>query len=112
MGLIYPRLALGGALEAISVIAISTLTSLMFLYATGSYRRDALLSRTAAVSRVPAALTIAGIVLIAVCTTAFPSYFRRRAFSEHQPLRHDRPDRHEHLDGRCCNQPDGRTSFS
>jgi sugar transferase (PEP-CTERM system associated) len=75
MGLIYPRLALGGPVEAISVIAISTLASLMFLYATGCYRRDALLSRSAAVSRVPTALTLAGIVLIAVLHYGFPFIF-------------------------------------
>lgn len=75
ISLIYRRLALGGAVEAAAVIALSTLTSLMFLYATGCYRRDALLNRSAAVSRIPTALTLAGIVLVAVLHYGFPFMF-------------------------------------
>jgi sugar transferase (PEP-CTERM system associated) len=75
ISLIYPRLALGGPLEAAAVVALSILTSLMFLYATGCYRRDALLSRSAAVSRIPTALTIAGVVLVAVLHYGFPFVF-------------------------------------
>jgi sugar transferase (PEP-CTERM system associated) len=75
MSLIYRRLDLGGPIQAMSVIAISTLISMMFLYATGCYRRDALLSRAAALSRVPTALTIAGVMLFLILHYGFPFVF-------------------------------------
>lgn len=75
MSLIYRRLDIGGPVEALAVIAISIFISLMFLYATGCYRRDALLSRAAALSRVPTALTIAGVTLFLILHYGFPFLF-------------------------------------
>jgi sugar transferase (PEP-CTERM system associated) len=75
MGMIYHRLDLGGLVQAFSVIAISTFTSFVFLYATGCYRRDALLSRSAALARIPTALTITGIVLFVGLHYGFPFVF-------------------------------------
>jgi sugar transferase (PEP-CTERM system associated) len=63
MSLIYRRLDIGGPLQEIAIIAMSALISMMFLYSTGCYRRDALLNRSAAFSRIPTALTIAGVTL-------------------------------------------------
>lgn len=75
MAMIYHRLDLGGPVQAIAVIALSVLTSMLFLYATGCYRRDALLSRSAAISRVPTALSIAGVVLFVGLHYGFPYAF-------------------------------------
>jgi sugar transferase (PEP-CTERM system associated) len=57
------RLDLNSPLEVIAVVGFSTLMSLVLLYATGCYRRDAVIDRAAAISRVPTALTIAGIAI-------------------------------------------------
>jgi sugar transferase (PEP-CTERM system associated) len=75
MILIYQRLDIGGPGEAFAVMATSIFTSLVLLYATGCYRRDALLSRAAALSRVPTALTIAGVTLFLLLHYGFPFVF-------------------------------------
>lgn len=75
MSLIYRRLDIGGPTEAFAVVAISIPFFLMFLYATGCYHRDALLSRAAALSHVPTALTIAGMTLVLVLHYGFPFVF-------------------------------------
>jgi sugar transferase (PEP-CTERM system associated) len=76
MSLIYGRLDIGGLLQEIAVVALSTLISMMFLYATGCYRRDALLNRSAALSRIPTALTIAGVTLFFALHDGFPFLFQ------------------------------------
>lgn len=60
LSLIYSRLALVGPLQAAAVVALSIVMSMLLLYATGCYRRDAILNRTTALSRVPTALAISG----------------------------------------------------
>ena len=61
--LIRSRLDLNSLAETITVVGFSTLMSVIFLYSTGCYRRDAVIDRAVAISRVPTALTIAGITL-------------------------------------------------
>lgn len=75
LSLIYRRLALGGLAEASAVVGFSIVISMVFLYATGCYRRDALLNRTAALSRIPTALAISGIVLFLYLHYLFPMLF-------------------------------------
>jgi sugar transferase (PEP-CTERM system associated) len=75
LSLIYSRLALGGLVEASAVFGISVVISMVFLYATGCYRRDALLNRTAALSRIPTALAISGLVLFLYLHYLFPILF-------------------------------------
>lgn len=75
LSLIYSRLALVGLAEAGAVVGISIVISMVFLYATGCYRRDALLSRTAALSRIPTALAISGVVLFLYLHYLFPILF-------------------------------------
>ena len=50
--------------------------SLVLLYATGCHRRDAVIDRAVAISRVPTALTIAGITLFVGLHYDFPHLFR------------------------------------
>ncbi|HEX4634931.1 MAG TPA: TIGR03013 family XrtA/PEP-CTERM system glycosyltransferase [Rhizomicrobium sp.] len=75
LSLIYSRLALGGLVEASAVVGFSIVISMVFLYATGCYRRDALLNRTAALSRIPTALAISGVVLFLYLHYLFPMLF-------------------------------------
>jgi len=46
LSLIYSRLALVGLVQATAVLVISIATSMILLYATGCYRRDAILNRS------------------------------------------------------------------
>ncbi len=75
LSLIYSRLALVGLVQAAAVVGISIATSMILLYATGCYRRDAILNRTTALSRVPTALAISGAVLFLVLHYGFPVLF-------------------------------------
>jgi len=75
LSLIYSRLALVGLVQATAVLVISIVTSMILLYATGCYRRDAILNRTTALSRVPTALAISGSVLFLVLHYGFPVLF-------------------------------------
>src|SRR5882672_8480036 len=75
LSLIYSRLALVGLIQATAVVGISIATSMILLYATGCYRRDAILNRTTALSRVPTALAISGAVLFLVLHYGFPVLF-------------------------------------
>ena len=75
LSLIYSRLALVGLVQATAVVVISIATSMILLYATGCYRRDAILNRTTALSRVPTALAISGSVLFLVLHYGFPVLF-------------------------------------
>ncbi len=75
LSLIYSRLALVGLVQAAAVIGLSIVTSMILLYATGCYRRDAILNRTTALSRVPTALAISGAVLFVVLHYGFPVLF-------------------------------------
>ncbi|HJT44236.1 MAG TPA: TIGR03013 family XrtA/PEP-CTERM system glycosyltransferase [Rhizomicrobium sp.] len=75
LSLIHSRLALGGLDEAAAVVGISLIGSMLFLYATGCYRRDALLNRTTALSRIPTALAISGTVLFFLLHYGFPMVF-------------------------------------
>jgi sugar transferase (PEP-CTERM system associated) len=75
LSLIYSRLALVGLVQATAVVAISIVTSMILLYATGCYRRDAILNRTTALSRVPTALAISGAALFLVLHYGFPALF-------------------------------------
>jgi len=75
LSLIYSRLALGGLAQASAVVGFSIVISMLFLYATGCYRRDALLNRTAALSRIPTALAISSLVLFLYLHYLFPVLF-------------------------------------
>ena len=70
--LIYGRLGLEGPAQAAAVVSFSVLIALIFLYATGCYRRDALLTNAVAMSRIPIALGFAGIVLFVALHYGFP----------------------------------------
>ena len=73
--LIRARLDLNSLAEALAVVGFSTLMSLILLYSTGCYRRDALIERAVAISRVPTALTIAGVILFIGLHYDFPYFF-------------------------------------
>ena len=73
--LIRSRLDLNSLAEALTVVGFSTLTSLILLYSTGCYRRDALIERAVAISRVPTALTITGAILFIGLHYDFPAIF-------------------------------------
>src|SRR6185436_9317770 len=75
LSLIYSRLALVGPLQATAVVLISIAMSMLLLYATGCYRRDAILNRTTALSRVPTALAISGALLFLLLHYGFPMLF-------------------------------------
>ena len=74
--LIYSRLALAGVIQASAVVVISVIASMMLLYGTGCYRRDAILNRATALARMPTALAISGAVLFLVLHYGFPLVFR------------------------------------
>ena len=73
--LIYSRLALGGLLQAAAVVVISVTASMLLLYGTGCYRRDAILNRATALSRMPTALAISGAALVLLLHYGFPLIF-------------------------------------
>jgi sugar transferase (PEP-CTERM system associated) len=73
--LIRARLDLNSPIAANAVVGFSTLMSLVLLYSTGCYRRDALIDETAAISRVSTALTIAGIAFFFGLYYGFPQLF-------------------------------------
>jgi sugar transferase (PEP-CTERM system associated) len=75
LSLIYSRLALVGPLQATTVVIFSIAMSMLLLYATGCYRRDAILNRTTALSRVPTALAISGALLFLLLHYGFPILF-------------------------------------
>ena len=75
LSLIYSRLALVGLVQAAAVVGISIIASMLLLYATGCYRRDAILNRTTALSRVPTALAISGTALFLILHYGFPVMF-------------------------------------
>jgi len=64
-----------GPLQATAVVLISIAMSMLLLYATGCYRRDAILNRTTALSRVPTALAISGALLFLLLHYGFPMLF-------------------------------------
>ena len=70
--LIYDRLGLEGVLQAATVVSFSVLIILIFLYATGCYRRDAILSTSTAMSRLPVALGFAAALVFAALHYGFP----------------------------------------
>lgn len=76
--LLRSRLDLNSLTEAAVVVVYSTLMSLVLLYSTGCYRRDALVERAAAISRVPTALTIAALALFVGLHYSFPYFFPTR----------------------------------
>jgi sugar transferase (PEP-CTERM system associated) len=73
--LIRSRLDMNSLAEALAVVGYSTLVSLILLYSTGCYRRDALIERAVAISRVPASLTIAAVLLFVGLHYDFPFFF-------------------------------------
>src|SRR4051812_5811910 len=73
--LIRSRLDLSSIAETVSVVGFSTLISLILLYSTGCYSRDALIDRAVAISRVPTALMIAGITLFVSFHYGFHIFF-------------------------------------
>ena len=75
LSLIYSRLALVGPIQATVVVVFSIAMSMLLLYATGCYRRDAILNRTTALSRVPTALAISGGLLFLLLHYGFPILF-------------------------------------
>jgi sugar transferase (PEP-CTERM system associated) len=74
--LIRSRLDLVSLPEAFTVVGFSTLMSLVLLYSTGCYRRDAVIDRGVGISRVPTALTITGVTLFIVLHYGFPYLFQ------------------------------------
>jgi sugar transferase (PEP-CTERM system associated) len=75
LALIHERLGIQNPLEAAAVVGVSLLVTMTFLYATGCYRRDALLHRSIALSRVPTALALSGLVLLVGLHNGFPLAF-------------------------------------
>jgi len=71
LSLDHSRLALVGLIQASAVVAISIATSMILLYATGCYRRDAILNRTPRSRAMPTALAISGAVLFWCFITDF-----------------------------------------
>ena len=112
--LIYSRLDLGGLIQALAVVGFSTFISLAFLYATGSYRRDALLSRSSALSRrVPTGpfdCRCGGIFRSAL--RFFPPYFRQPLFclSVSRCVTYCSGE-HQYRHGCCDSQPHRNTSY-
>lgn len=75
LNLIRSRLDIASIAETFTVVVASTLLSLLLLYATGCYRRDAVIDRAVAISRVPTALTIAGITVFVALHYGFHYFF-------------------------------------
>ncbi len=72
LDLIRVRLDIASFAETCVVVGFSTVLSLILLYATGCYRRDAVMDRSVAIGRVPTALTISGITLFIGLHYVFP----------------------------------------
>jgi sugar transferase (PEP-CTERM system associated) len=70
--LIYARLGLEGPAQAMLVIGFSVVVVLVFLYATGCYRRDAILNTSMSMSRLPIALGFAATVIFVALHYGFP----------------------------------------
>jgi len=78
--LIYGRLGLESITQAATVVGFSVMVVSLFLYATGCYRRDALLSPSISISRVPIALGFSAIVHLLALHYAFPPLFPSARF--------------------------------
>lgn len=72
LGDIYERLGFTDLLQVSSVAGLSLIVTLMFLYATGSYRSDAHVSVTTAMSRVPVALAFSAALMFPALHYGFP----------------------------------------
>jgi len=70
--LIFDRLGLESLFQAGIVVAFSVFGLMTFLYATGCYRRDALLSGSLAMARVPIALAFSALVTFLALHYGFP----------------------------------------
>jgi sugar transferase (PEP-CTERM system associated) len=70
--LIYDRLGLVGMDQAGVVVCFSVVVLLLFLYATGCYRRDAILSTSLYMSRLPIALAFTAVVSFGALHYLFP----------------------------------------
>ena len=73
--LIYDRLGLAGPMQAGVVASFSVVLVLIFLYATGCYRRDAILSTSLSMSRLPIALGFAAAVIFIALRYGFPHLY-------------------------------------
>ena len=69
---IYNRLGLERMSEAAVIVCVSIPVLVLFLYATGCYRRDAILNTSLATARVPIALSFAAAVLFVGLHYVFP----------------------------------------
>lgn len=69
---ICTRLGLEGIGQATVVVSFSAVFVLLFLYATGCYRRDAILSTSLYMSRLPVALFFAAVMIFVVLHYGFP----------------------------------------
>jgi len=70
--LIYDRLGFEGLGQAAVVVCFSVVVLILFLYATGCYRRDAILNTSLAMSRLPIALGFAAAVVFVALHYGFP----------------------------------------
>jgi len=70
--LIYQRLGLEGMAQAGVVVCFSVLVVLLFFYATGCYRRDAILNTSLSMARLPIALSFAAAVTFVALHYGFP----------------------------------------
>ena len=70
--LIYDRLGLETMAQAGVIAGFSVIVVLVFLYATGCYRRDALLNKPLSMSRLPIALGFAAAVIFCALHYGFP----------------------------------------
>lgn len=70
--LIYERLGFERLEQAAVVVGFSVIVVLLFLYATGCYRRDAILSMSLSTSRLPVALGFAAAVIFVALHYGFP----------------------------------------
>jgi len=70
--LIYQRLGLEGMAQAGVVVCFSVLVVLLFFYATGCYRRDAILNTSLSMARLPIALSFAAAVIFVALHYGFP----------------------------------------
>ena len=70
--LIYNRLGLEHMTQAAVIVCFSVPILVLFLYATGCYRRDAILNASLALARLPIALSFAAAVLFAGLLYGFP----------------------------------------
>ena len=73
--LIFDRLGLQSPTHAAFIVGCSVLLVLIFLYATGCYRRDAILSASLSLSRLPVALGCAAVALFVALHYGFSALF-------------------------------------